>query len=81
MESLNYILEKTMDSFDNRGADFWHWQQQLEHMEEEEAKIATDDFFFKGIVDTRVKSKARRKAIMKIYFGDRNGTTENFGDC
>jgi hypothetical protein len=50
-------------------------------MEEEEAKIATDDFFFKGIVDTRVKSKARRKAIMKIYFGDRNGTTENFGDC
>ena len=50
-------------------------------MEEEEAKQATDDFFFKGIVDSRVKSKARRKAIFKIYFGDRNGTTENFGDC
>ncbi len=70
-----------MDNIGYESADFWHWQQQLEQMEEEEAKIATDDFFFKGIVDTRVKSKARRKAIMKIYFGDRNGTTENLGDC
>ena len=81
MENHLYIMENTMDNFGYESADFWHWQQQLEQMEEEEAKIATDDFFFKGIVDTRVRSKARRKAIMKIYFGDRNGTTENFGDC
>ena len=70
-----------MDDIGYEGADFWHRQQQLEQMEEEEVKISIDDFFFKGIVDARVKSKARRKAIMKIYFGDRNGTTENFGDC
>lgn len=67
-----------MDNFGYEGADFWGFIQQLEQKEQEEA---VDDFFFKGIVDTRVKSKARRKAIMKIYFGDKNGSTENFGDC
>lgn len=67
-----------MDNIGYESADFWYRIQELER-EEQEEKI--DDLFFKGIVDTRVKSKARRKAIFKIYFGDRNGTTENFGDC
>lgn len=67
-----------MDNIGYEGADFWYRIQELER-EEQEEKV--DDFFFKGIVDTRVKSKARRKAIFKIYFGDRHGTTENFGDC
>lgn len=67
-----------MDETGQEGMDFWHRIQELEEQEQEQE---VDDFFFKGIVDTRVKSKARRKAIFKIYFGDRNGTTENFGDC
>jgi hypothetical protein len=67
-----------MDEIGHEGMDFWHRIQELEEQEQEQE---VDDFFFKGIVDTRVKSKARRKAIFKIYFGDRNGTTENFGDC
>jgi hypothetical protein len=71
-----------MDSFGYEQPDFY-WRQN--ELEEEEQKESTerdmDDFFFKGIVDTRVKSKARRKALFKIYFGDRNGTTDNFGDC
>lgn len=67
-----------MDNFGYEHADFWHHIQELEQQEQEEA---VDNFFFKGIVDSRVKSKARRKAIFKLYFGDKNGTTENFGDC
>jgi len=67
-----------MDNFGYEHADFWHHIQELEQQEQEEA---TDAFFFKGIVDSRIKSKARRKALMKIYHGDKNGTTENLGDC
>lgn len=38
-----------MDDIGYESADFWHWQQQLEHMEEEEARQATDDFFLKAL--------------------------------
>ena len=67
-----------MEDIGYEGADFW---QHIQELEQQEAEEAIDDFFFKGIVDTRVRSKARRKALLKIYYGDKDGKTENLGDC
>lgn len=56
-------------------------QQELEEQEQKEiTERDFDDFFFRGIVFNRITDKRRRKALFKIYFGDRYGE-QNFGDC
>jgi hypothetical protein len=68
-----------MDNMGYEAADFWHQQQLLEQQEQIESEM--DFAAFMEIITRRIKSKARRNQLIKLYLGENHGITENFGDC
>lgn len=68
-----------MENIGYEAADFWHHQQMLEQQEQIERDM--DYAAFIEIITRRIRSKARRNQLIKLYNGENNGSTENLGDC